>query len=122
MQQLALDVSAHDVISTPPVLQAVTTKKAIAPVAELPNRKPSEAIGTGSLTEMILSENSTIHPVQMLPLLAQCDTHTRWLMWLSPNRTINKRSEEHTSELQSRPHLECRLMLEKNKPLHNNTY
>lgn len=90
MQQLALDVSAHDVISTPSVLQAVTTKKAIAPVAELPNRKPSEAIGTGSLTEMILSENSTIHPVQMLPLLAQCDTHTRWLMWLSPNRTINK--------------------------------
>src|SRR5690554_8207980 len=90
MQQLALDVSAHDVISNPPVLQAVTTKKAIAPVAELPNRKPSEAIGTGSLTEMILSENSTIHPVQSVPLLAQCDTHTRWLMWLSPNRTINK--------------------------------
>src|SRR5690554_5887779 len=61
MQQLALDVSAHDVISNPPVLQAVTTKKAIAPVAELPNRKPSEAIGTGSLTEMILSENRTIN-------------------------------------------------------------
>src|SRR5690554_3944159 len=91
MQQLALDVSAHDVISNPPVLQAVTTKKAIAPVAELPNRKPSEAIGTGSLTEMILSENSTIHPVQMLPLLAQCDTNTRWLMWLSPDRVINKK-------------------------------
>src|SRR3989442_9259790 len=26
------------------------------------------------------------------------------------------RSEEHTSELQSRPHLVCRLLLEKNKP------
>src|SRR3989442_3973271 len=26
------------------------------------------------------------------------------------------RSEEHTSELQSRPHLECRLLLEKKKP------
>src|SRR3989442_8060731 len=27
----------------------------------------------------------------------------------------NKRSEEHTSELQSRPHLVCRLLLEKKK-------
>src|SRR3989442_4511364 len=30
------------------------------------------------------------------------------------------RSEEHTSELQSRPHLVCRLLLEKkNTPVHN---
>src|SRR3989442_10990583 len=28
------------------------------------------------------------------------------------------RSEEHTSELQSRPHLVCRLLLEKKKHLH----
>src|SRR3989442_14210387 len=29
--------------------------------------------------------------------------------------TISGRSEEHTSELQSRPHLVCRLLLEKKK-------
>src|SRR3989442_10052664 len=29
--------------------------------------------------------------------------------------TKNSRSEEHTSELQSRPHLVCRLLLEKKK-------
>src|SRR3989442_9578247 len=29
------------------------------------------------------------------------------------------RSEEHTSELQSRPHLVCRLLLEKKKKKHN---
>src|SRR3989442_1988226 len=29
------------------------------------------------------------------------------------NLAINRRSEEHTSELQSRPHLVCRLLLEK---------
>src|SRR5436305_5374490 len=29
------------------------------------------------------------------------------------------RSEEHTSELQSRPHLVCRLLLEKKKTAHN---
>src|SRR3989442_11957221 len=30
-------------------------------------------------------------------------------------RSFAKRSEEHTSELQSRPHLVCRLLLEKKK-------
>src|SRR3989442_2029539 len=35
-----------------------------------------------------------------------------WLCW---------RSEEHTSELQSRPHLVCRLLLEKKKKTHVDT-
>src|SRR5690554_7187564 len=35
---------------------------------------------------------------------------TRCFLWQLP-----KRSEEHTSELQSRPHLVCRLLLEKKK-------
>src|SRR5690554_7245889 len=30
-------------------------------------------------------------------------------------KILRKRSEEHTSELQSRPHLVCRLLLEKKK-------
>src|SRR2546429_9846428 len=33
--------------------------------------------------------------------------------------TRSKRSEEHTSELQSRLHLVCRLLLEKKKPTHS---
>src|SRR5690554_7595438 len=32
------------------------------------------------------------------------------------------RSEEHTSELQSRPHLVCRLLLEKKKTEHNRSH
>src|SRR5437870_9570384 len=36
--------------------------------------------------------------------------------------TLYDRSEEHTSELQSRGHLVCRLLLEKKKPIHNSTY
>ncbi len=48
------------------------------------------AVARGSLTEMIVSEGSAIQPVQLLPLLAQCDAHKRWLMWLSPQRTLNK--------------------------------
>src|SRR3989442_8147378 len=35
----------------------------------------------------------------------------------SPTGTSMRRSEEHTSELQSRPHLVCRLLLEKKKML-----
>src|SRR3989442_11493918 len=34
---------------------------------------------------------------------------------------VTKRSEEHTSELQSRPHLVCRLLLEKKKNTHATT-
>src|SRR5690554_7036227 len=34
---------------------------------------------------------------------------------LSGSQPIASRSEEHTSELQSRPHLVCRLLLEKKK-------
>src|SRR3989442_10728434 len=33
----------------------------------------------------------------------------------SSRTTASRRSEEHTSELQSRPHLVCRLLLEKKK-------
>src|SRR5437660_7238245 len=36
---------------------------------------------------------------------------------LADARRLERRSEEHTSELQSRGHLVCRLLLEKNKAL-----
>src|SRR2546422_3801595 len=38
-----------------------------------------------------------------------------------PGRDLNVRSEEHTSELQSRLHLVCRLLLEKKKKIHTVT-
>src|SRR5690554_7426318 len=39
------------------------------------------------------------------------------LLQLCVSRLDNVRSEEHTSELQSRPHLVCRLLLEKKKKI-----
>src|SRR3989442_11782339 len=41
----------------------------------------------------------------------------RWLLphAARPDDVRQQRSEEHTSELQSRPHLVCRLLLEKKK-------
>src|SRR2546429_1848948 len=47
-----------------------------------------------------------------LPDLAQVVAETRAS---HPIRSARKRSEEHTSELQSRLHLVCRLLLEKKK-------
>src|SRR5690625_6333611 len=41
----------------------------------------------------------------------------RWTA--SWNTSINERSEEHTSELQSRGHLVCRLLLEKKNNKHS---
>src|SRR3989442_7673963 len=40
----------------------------------------------------------------------------RWVYY-ALNRDALDRSEEHTSELQSRPHLVCRLLLEKKKTI-----
>src|SRR3989442_5809101 len=42
-------------------------------------------------------------------------THSPWLSRLLRELGHEVRSEEHTSELQSRPHLVCRLLLEKKK-------
>src|SRR3989449_4201593 len=52
--------------------------------------------------------------------------HEEWIRRrVPPRRALPARgiarSEEHTSELQSRLHLVCRLLLEKKKKKHNNT-
>ncbi len=44
----------------------------------------------GSLTEMIISDGSAINPMQLLPLLSQCNHGQRWLLWLSPHPKMNK--------------------------------
>lgn len=45
----------------------------------------------GCLTEIVISEDSAVQPLQLLSILAQCNDNQRWLTWLSPNRKINKR-------------------------------
>src|SRR2546429_1173532 len=70
---------------------------------------------TGSLEAMI-GESSLYEPVtgRGNDCMAGDYNHSRAQ---SPARTtrIHRRSEEHTSELQSRLHLVCRLLLEKKK-------
>src|SRR5690625_5965043 len=54
------------------------------------------------------------------PSARSCPTGSRALLRSGPTREVAcGRSEEHTSELQSRGHLVCRLLLEKKKRINN---
>src|SRR5436305_9064857 len=53
---------------------------------------------------------STLMPVSNISMLVDCSSNGGASRWID-----EQRSEEHTSELQSRPHLVCRLLLEKKK-------
>lgn len=56
----------------------------------LPGRRAVTASTGGSLTEIIISDSGVIQPLHLLPLLAECSHHQRWLMWLSPERPVSK--------------------------------
>src|SRR5215813_12921298 len=66
---------------------------------------------------------STLFPYTTL-FRSKCDRHHRPAAKAGRHLTDDRidpaayRSEEHTSELQSRPHLVCRLLLEKKKLIH----
>src|SRR2546422_8535040 len=62
-------------------------------------------------------ERPHVHPHRLVPLLQR-----QLLERLeAADAGVVDRSEEHTSELQSRLHLVCRLLLEKKKPCHIRT-
>src|SRR3712207_7165493 len=74
-------------------------------------RLPSPSTAEPSLTTATL-----------LALLVKANTLSRSCAMARQTRaTPGVRSEEHTSELQSRQYLVCRLLLEKKKKNHNNT-
>src|SRR5690606_41726134 len=56
-------------------------------------------------------------PVGHVAVAVQVDPHASFIPRMSMPRTFAPRSEEHTSELQSREKHVCRLLLEKKKPL-----
>lgn len=60
------------------------------------------SMAKGSITEVIVGEGSALQPFQLLPILAHCNDHQRWLMWLSPSQAMNKRWLINTG-LQSSP-------------------
>src|SRR3989442_11874272 len=60
---------------------------------------------------------SSTHESSTRPAAGSRETRPSFKPATSPT-AARKRSEEHTSELQSRPHLVCRLLLEKKKKDH----
>src|SRR5690554_63402 len=69
---------------------------------------------------LILVNNAGITRDNLLMRLKDDDWTSVLETNLSSVYRTSKRSEEHTSELQSRPHLVCRLLLEKKKKSKNN--
>src|ERR1035437_10481407 len=63
---------------------------------------------------------STLFPYTTLFRSDSCCFYLRFAAGRDSDRSGTDRSEEHTSELQSRQYLVCRLLLEKNKSNHSN--
>src|SRR2546429_4542423 len=71
---------------------------------------PRRSSSSFSITSFASSHQDSLSPrVTLLSVYRSC---------LQCSQTADERSEEHTSELQSRLHLVCRLLLEKKKSVH----
>src|SRR2546422_6383809 len=75
--------------------------------------KPRRSIAPGPKFSATTSARPTIRSKMARPRSVFRSSVTLFLLAL--RRRKNQRSEEHTSELQSRLHLVCRLLLEKKK-------
>src|SRR2546421_5571554 len=64
---------------------------------------------------------SPLYLTERVSRLYRAPRHTSQRTYTSGRKFISMRSEEHTSELQSRSDLVCRLLLEKKKKTQNRT-
>src|SRR5690554_8164332 len=78
------------------------------------NHTPPPEIYTLSLHDALPISLAAGLKVGVLPIQPEEDAPEVGLL-LEGLPGVTRRSEEHTSELQSRPHLVCRLLLEKKK-------
>src|SRR2546422_8422019 len=88
------------------------------PQALLRALKPRTAQMLATLRRLVLAESPSLENVpadRCCRLLAQEWRRCGARVEILPQRHRGDRSEEHTSELQSRLHLVCRLLLEKKK-------
>src|SRR2546429_6698673 len=77
------------------------------------SRPPTDAHAPGRRDRRVPPQESCSRPCR-----TKCCPPPSWgfpLHGARGRRTVSERSEEHTSELQSRLHLVCRLLLEKKK-------
>src|SRR3712207_8644597 len=74
-----------------------------------------------TLFRSVYQRDGKQHSVSVKPTYSKADGSGRWMIGVQLERPIvitQLRSEEHTSELQSRQYLVCRLLLEKKKKTH----
>src|SRR5690554_3728431 len=69
----------------------------------------------GSTTKRFKIYNTSNRPVKIDHVILEGGQSSPYRVNLDGVSGVKFRSEEHTSELQSRPHLVCRLLLEKKK-------
>src|SRR5690554_7289011 len=74
-----------------------------------------ESVEAKIVLELIDNDTSDVTYDLNLDLKANSQVKFLIVTEIQSNNATFKRSEEHTSELQSRPHLVCRLLLEKKK-------
>src|SRR2546429_2905245 len=119
----------HTNIATPPRIPAITTRLATAPP---PHARFKCELGPDSLAVLNLYHSAKYAPFCLFVVfeVAQALQHRAGNQWQRYRGIVENfrelaaflpwnefRSEEHTSELQSRLHLVCRLLLEKKKLL-----
>src|SRR5207253_3863198 len=91
------------------------------PLHSFPTRRSSDLIGPTYTVKPFLQyyfDPSKYDPAQAVTIDTR-QTYVPGNIFQGAICTINTRSEEHTSELQSRGHLVCRLLLEKKKNKEN---
>src|SRR3989442_6976288 len=79
-----------------------------------PTRRSSDLLSRNMDTGIMMSEGD-------YDAATKTFTYTGEIEAIPGMKQKNRRSEEHTSELQSRPHLVCRLLLEKKNTYHSPT-
>src|SRR3712207_8048258 len=96
-------------VAAPPMLEAMTCVSRNGMGSTSSASAITKVTGTMSMTVVTLSRNADRKAVTTASRIS-----------ILPGLALPHRSEEHTSELQSRQYLVCRLLLEKKKKL--NTY
>src|SRR2546429_5016876 len=99
-----MQVTRHLLPSTALVLSVALT------TAAAPQTPPKQAVAKGTSSQLKVTVNAVAVATKFVAYLGGRTN-------ISPPDTVRggERSEEHTSELQSRLHLVCRLLLEKKK-------
>src|SRR5690625_2834340 len=98
-----------------PLVRLVCTRASMPPAPGQPPRSPGpRAIYPGGVTSHVRPRLATLGFGAALAALVLMTAGLLFSGAVAPTGVLD-RSEEHTSELQSRGHLVCRLLLEKKK-------